>query len=261
MSDSTLRQTLKRFVPEPALLALRRLRRRLNRLPSHAVYRQALAGKSGLEVGGPSPLFRDVLPVYPVVAALDGVNFSTSTMWEGDITAGGRFEFDRGRSGRQFIAEATQLEGIESGRYQFLLSSNCLEHVANPLKALREWMRVLEPGGVFLLVLPNPQSNFDHRRPVTRFEHLLDDDIQGVGEDDLTHLAEVLALHDLDRDPWAGGRENFTRRSRDNLVHRGLHHHIFDAALIAQMTAHVGLVPIRQDSSASDFFYLGRTPA
>jgi SAM-dependent methyltransferase len=181
-------------------------------------------------------------------------------MWEGEIAAGGRFEFDRGRVGRQYIAEATVLEGIETGRYEFLLSSNCLEHVANPLKALREWLRVVEPGGALLLVLPNQRANFDHRRPVTRFEHLLQDEREGVGEDDLTHLDEVLALHDLDRDPWAGGRENFTRRSRDNLVHRGLHHHIFDPALIAQMTAHVGLTPIRQDSSAADFFYLGRTP-
>jgi SAM-dependent methyltransferase len=260
MSKSTFRQALKRFVPESALLALRRLRRRLNRLPSHAIYQQALAGKSGLEVGGPSQLFRDYLPVYPVVAALDGVNFSNSTLWEGEIAAGGRFEFDRGRGGRQFIAEATALDGIETGRYEFLLSSNCLEHVANPLKALREWMRVVEPGGVLLLVLPNQQANFDHRRPVTRLEHLLDDERQGVGEDDLTHLDEVLALHDLDRDPGAVGRESFTRRSLDNLVHRGLHHHIFDPLLIAQMTAHVGLLPIRQDSSAADFFYLGRTP-
>jgi SAM-dependent methyltransferase len=260
MSTSFLRQTLKRCAPEPALVAWRRLRRRLQRLPSHRVYQQALAGKSGLEIGGPSALFGDVLPVYRVVNSLDGVNFSNSTMWEGEIVAGGRFEFERGRAGRQFIAEATALPQIESGRYEFVLSSNCLEHVANPMKALREWLRVLQPGGVLLLVLPNQMANFDHRRPVTLFEHLLDDERRDVGEDDLTHLDEVLALHDLARDPWAGGRENFERRSRENLVHRGLHHHVFDLPLIERMAAHVGLEPVRQDRSAADFFYLGRKP-
>ncbi len=260
MKTTSAREIIKSLLPEPALAALRRLRRRLNRVPGHAAFCRELAGKSGLEIGGPSAMFRDLLPVYRVVAALDGVNFADTTMWEGRIQEGGRFEYDTGRVGRQSIAEATSLTGIATGRYQFVLSSNCLEHVANPLKALREWMRVIEPGGLLLLVLPNPQSNFDHRRPVTRFEHLLDDERADVGEDDLTHLDEILALHDLDRDPWAGGRENFERRSRDNMRHRGLHHHVFDAALMARLCAHVGLTPIRQATTATDFIYLGRTP-
>lgn len=260
MSESSLRQTLVRWLPGPARDVARALKRRLQRLPGWREYERALAGRQGLEVGGPSALFRERLPVYRVLASLDGVNFSHQTMWEGQLSAGGRFEFEPGRAGRQFIAEASALPQIDSGRYGAVLSSNCLEHVANPLRALREWIRVVEPGGALLLVLPNPASNFDHRRPVTSFEHLLQDERQAVGEDDLTHLDEILALHDLDRDPWAGGRENFERRSRDNLVHRGLHHHVFDLALMSRMAAHLGLKTVRMDTTATDFILLARTP-
>jgi SAM-dependent methyltransferase len=261
MGESSIRQRVKTWCPDPALALWRAVRRRLGRVKNHRDYQRELAGKAGLEVGGPSPFFRDVLPVYPVVSALDGVNFSTTTMWEGEIAAGARFEYAPGQAGLQFIAEATDLHAIATGSYQFLLSSNCLEHVANPLKALREWMRVVQPGGLLLLVLPNQAANFDHRRPVTRFEHLLDDELRDVGEDDLTHLEEILTLHDLARDPWAGGRENFIRRSRGNLRYRGLHHHVFDQNLIAQMVAHLGLMPVLRDTTPSDFIVLCRTPA
>lgn len=260
MNQSTIRQRVKAWLPEPALRAWRATRLRMGRLRNHRAYQRELRGKAGLEIGGPSQVFRHALPVYTVVGSLDGVNFSTNTMWEGQLAAGGRFEYLPGRAGVQRVAEATDLRDIATGSYQFVLSSNCLEHVANPLKALREWMRVIEPGGLLLLVLPNQVANFDHRRPVTLFEHLLDDERRDVGEDDLTHLPEILSLHDLDRDPGAGGRENFVRRSHDNLKHRGLHHHVFDPALWDQMARHLGLTSLLSDRTASDFVFLARTP-
>lgn len=259
---SSLRQARARYLPRQMLDFLREIKHRRHRLSDYRDYQKLLVGKSGIEIGGPSVLFRHSLPVYPVIAGLDGVNFAGTTMWEGEIAAKSSFVYAAPHgSGRQFIAEASDLSFVQTGSYQFLLSSNCLEHVANPIKALKEWIRVVEPGGLILLVLPDKDANFDHRRPETGFDHLLDDYRNDVGEDDLTHLEEILALHDLERDPWAGGREKFIQRSRENFTHRGLHHHVFDSALIAQMAAHVGITPLRQGKTPTDFIYLGRTPA
>jgi hypothetical protein len=86
-----------------------------------------------------------------------------------------------------------------------------------------------------LLILPDARLTFDHRRPITSFQHLLDDYRNGTGEDDLTHLEEILALHDLSRDPQARGPEEFRSRSLRNLENRALHQHIFDAALLQQI--------------------------
>ncbi|OBI15431.1 hypothetical protein A5712_28315 [Mycobacterium sp. E2327] len=227
------------------------------RLPLRQKYQSFVDRKYGIEIGGPSLLFKTVLPLYQFAGGLDGVNFATDTVWEGSIEAGNDYKYYPRRRGRQFIAEATDLAEIGSSRYEFLLSSNCLEHVANPLKALIEWKRVIQPGGALILVLPNKESNFDHRRPFTRFEHLLDDFNGDVGEDDLTHLDEILALHDLPMDPPAGDLEHFRQRSLKNFENRTLHHHVFDVPLIEKVLHHVGFEILDTTITRTDFFALG----
>ncbi|QUR67325.1 class I SAM-dependent methyltransferase [Mycobacterium spongiae] len=246
----------KRLVPKSAVDLYYTLKYAPGRLNSRRQYRQAVADKYGIEIGGPSLLFKTVLPLYSSVGKLDGVNFATDTVWEGRIAAGDAFNYYHRKSGRQYISEATDLSEIESGRYDFLLSSNCLEHVANPIKALAEWKRVIKDGGVLILVLPNKGSNFDHRRPFTQFEHLLDDFAKDVGEDDLTHLDEILTLHDLAMDPPAGDLEHFRQRSLKNFENRTLHHHVFDRQLIEQTLNHVGFQITDLTTTHTDFFAL-----
>jgi hypothetical protein len=75
--------------------------------------------------------------------------------------------------------------------------------------------------------VPHREGTFDHRRPVTTLEHLREDAERETGEDDLTHLDEILRLHDLARDPGAPGPEAFAQRCRENQSLRGMHHHVF----------------------------------
>jgi hypothetical protein len=109
---------------------VRHIRYRRGQIGAWDEYRTAVAGRRGIEIGGPSSLFRTVLPVYEHVGALDGANFGTLTMWEGHIADGAPFRYHRDRPGRQVIADATDLGCIASESYEFLLSSNCLEHIA-----------------------------------------------------------------------------------------------------------------------------------
>ncbi|ORB05988.1 hypothetical protein BST30_12110 [Mycobacterium mantenii] len=197
-----------------------------------------------------------MLPLYQFVRGLDGVNFSASTIWEGRIRGGQNFNYHHKKRGQQFITDATDLHGIDAARYDFALSSNCLEHIANPIKALLEWNRVLKAGGGLILVVPNKEHNFDHRRPVTTFEHLVDDFTRRVGEDDLTHLAEILALHDLRRDPPAGGLKHFRHRSLKNFQNRTLHHHVFDVGLIEETLDCAGFGIVDVTTTRTDFFAL-----
>lgn len=257
MSIRSLRQTVKRHLPQPIKSMLVAIKYRGAQLPEAELYRAPLKGKVGLEIGGPSTLFATELPIYQVVQRLDGVNFSASTIWEGELQAGNTFRFHGWKKGRQFVADATDLSRIGPASYDFLLSSNCLEHVANPLKAMKEWVRVVKDNGHLLLVLPNKAANFDHRRSVTEFQHLLDDYQADIGEDDLTHLDEILRLHDLSMDPPAGDRDSFQRRSMDNLHNRTLHHHVFDRELIGKIFEHAGLEMIIQQETPTDHIALG----
>jgi len=215
-----------------------------------------IKNKSGLEIGGPSPIFQAVIPIYKTLGSLDGVNFSANTLWEGPIDAGRTYNYFNKKTGHQFISDATSLRDIPSDSYDFLLSCNSLEHVANPLKALLEWKRVLKNEGAFVLVLPNKASNFDHKRPTTEFEHLLADFNNDIKEDDLTHLQEILDLHDLSRDKCAGNFSDFKTRCQDNFNNRTLHHHIFDEDLIRRVLAHANFNIICIDVKIDNFYVL-----
>lgn len=217
------------------------------RARSFRALQQRFDGRRALEIGGPSACFRaqGYFPVYPRLVSVDNCNFARTTLWEGAIEDGAGFPYDPGRPpGRQFIAEATDLGTVATGAYEVVLSSHTIEHTANPLRALAEWHRVLTPDGLLVLIAPHKDRTFDHRRPVTTLDHLIADLEAGTEEDDRTHLPEILALHDLARDPGAGSRDDFARRSQDNLTHRALHHHVFDTGLAEAMIRQAGFRPL-----------------
>jgi len=199
----------------------------------YASVRSYLQGKTGLEVGGPSSIFspNHLIPIYDIVSSIDTCNFAPQTIW----TTGQDHLRLGSKLGRQLIAEACDIFEIVDGSYDFVAASHVLEHLANPLRALQEWKRLLKPSGTILVVAPHKAGTFDHRRPFTTFEHIKADFESGVTEADLTHLQEILELHDLELDPPAGSPEQFRKRCLENLSKRAMHHHVFSPELIVAM--------------------------
>jgi len=70
----------------------------------------------------------------------------------------------------------------------YVASSHVLEHVANPVAAFAEWYRVLKPGGLIYLVVPDRRHTWDHTRPLTPVEHFLEDYARGTTPCDATHI-------------------------------------------------------------------------
>lgn len=237
--------------------------RRLNTpLPDFTPYDTAISGKHGLEIGGPSGFFRaeGQLPVYGRAGSMDNCNFSPTSMWEGLITTT-EFEVEGRKLGRQFIAEATTIdETAPTPPYDFVISSNCIEHIANPLKAIRAMAALLKPGGSLIAVLPRKETNFDHRRSVTPFGHLLEDYAKGVGEDDTTHKAEFVETFDISLAHFIPSRETFLEMIENNATIRYMHHHVFDLALLRQCAAFAGLETVDARSAGTDYVILARKP-
>jgi SAM-dependent methyltransferase len=252
--------TLKSTAPPFLLEAARDLKHYNDRHPGHGAYTSLVEGKAGIEIGGPTVwLFRYIIPLYQSVAALDGVNFSANTIWEGDIGANaGRYAYYKDKVGRQFISEAADLSRVEDQSYDFLLSSHCLEHIANPIRAVKEWKRVVKRGGAMMLFLPNRAYTFDHWRAFTTFEHLLSDYDKGTPESDLTHLDEILEKHDYAMDAHSGGAEKFRARSLDNFSNRCLHHHVFNLDLLKMIFDFAGVETVRREGIANSFAIVGR---
>ncbi|WPF88252.1 methyltransferase domain-containing protein [Cyanobacterium aponinum AL20118] len=201
-------------------------------------------GKVGLEIGGPSSIFegRGFIPIYSVAKKIDNVNFAHNTVWEGSINEGNSFIFNKSKTpGCQYVAEASNLEFIRNSSYDFVLSSHCIEHLANPIQGLSEWIRVLKENGLLVLVVPHKDGTFDHRRPVTSLEHLIQDFDNQIDESDMTHLEEILRLHDLSKDPGAGDFQSFQERSKRNKENRCLHQHVVDTRLVIEVVNYMGL--------------------
>jgi SAM-dependent methyltransferase len=210
--------------------------RRLKDATHRAIYQDRVlartakmfAGGAALEPGGPSSLFgRDgLVPIYRHLATLDILDYADRTLWsDGDA-------HDL-RPRKRLIAEAGQLDEIPDDTYDAVLASHVLEHLANPIGALREWRRVVRPGGYVLLIVPHRDGTFDHRRPITPLKHMREDVARHTSEADLTHLPEILKLHDLEHDPGVPDRSTFELRCRENLSSRVMHHHVFISQTVA----------------------------
>lgn len=220
INDQSLKHTLKPF------------------LQSH------FAGKKGLEIGGASAIFKDrsVLPIYSIAGQIDNCNFAGKTVWEDKLKEGYNFHCTKGKVGFQYIAEATDLSRIKSDTYDFILSSHALEHVANPIKALTEFKRVLKINGYMMLVLPHKLGGLasDQLRKPTPLNHMVQDYKSDVSEYDLAVMQEVIQIHDKLGD-WTRDEYNqYITSAKDNFEHRCLHHHVFAMLNTLELVDYVG---------------------
>lgn len=216
------------------------------RLNNYGQFIKHLENKNGIEIGGPTIHFdtNGFLPIYKSIKSLDNVNFSNNTVWEGHLSEGSNFKFGN-KTGKQFITEASNLNGILDSTYDFLLSSHNIEHLANPINSILEWKRVVKPNGYFLFILPNKEGTFDHKRPITTIDHLEDDFTRGTKENDETHFEEVFALHDLSKDPSGIDFDTFKNRTLKNMENRCVHHHVFDLELMRNLAEKTNIEILR----------------
>lgn len=222
---------------------------------------EPLHGRAAVEVGGPSRNFRGdgPLPAYAVLGPIDGCDLAAETVWSGE--RGEEYEVEGRPRGRLRYTDAVDLEGVPDRAYDVLLASHVIEHLANPLRALAAWRRVVRPGGYLLLVAPHKERTFDRRRPTTPIEHMVEDHERDVGEDDLTHVDEVLELHDLAKDAGAGDRAAFEARTRANPANRAMHQHVFTTRSFSALVDRAGLaIEAVAARRPHDIFLLARVP-
>jgi len=205
------------------------------------VYRKAVEQAVGLEIGGPSRLWATghFLPIYAACQYIDGCNFAGETVWEGRIKEGPYRCEGAHRKGRQYIADAVDLAIFNDHSYDFVLSCHSLEHIANPIRALKEWMRVLKPNGFLVLAIPHRDGFLPFVRPVTSFTHIVDDYESNITEHDMTHLEELIEANTKLKGVASKQQERNTLLS--NFEHRMMHHHCFDPTLVISLVDYIGM--------------------
>lgn len=63
---------------------------------------------------------------------------------------------------------------VESGSFDFVVSSHVLEHFVDPIQTLQEWYRIVKPGGILFMIVPHKERTFDKDRPRTTLQELID---------------------------------------------------------------------------------------
>jgi SAM-dependent methyltransferase len=63
-----------------------------------------------------------------------------------------------GKTDADDIRDASDLAGYADGQFDWVFSSNALEHIGNWAQALSEWCRVVKKGGIIFLYLPWPEK-------------------------------------------------------------------------------------------------------
>ena len=82
----------------------------------------------------------------------------------------------------------------------YVLTSHVIEHFFDPVKALREWHRVIKPGGYIFIIAPHMDRTFDKRREVTPVAELLD---RSTGRLTISNYAKAIDVDAVVKDGQA----------------------------------------------------------
>lgn len=141
----------------------------LGRNPRHQLARRYLKG-SGIEIGAlhaPLPV-----PRAAKVRYLDRMNVSELRRQYAELAHEALVEPD-------IIDDGETMSRVADDSQDFLIANHVIEHCQDTLGTLRHWLRVLKPGGVLYMAVPDKRFTFDLQRPTTSWQHLQRDHEHG----------------------------------------------------------------------------------
>jgi predicted SAM-dependent methyltransferase len=88
------------------------------------------------------------------------------------------------------VDEGEKLTKFGDESVDFVIANHMLEHVEDPVAALHTFLRVVRPGGIVFVTLPDARHSFDQRRARTTVDHILRDHRDGPAVSRDEHYAE-----------------------------------------------------------------------
>jgi SAM-dependent methyltransferase len=132
--------------------------------------------------------------------------------------------------------DTDRLSAFADESLDFVIASHVLEHLAEPIGQIVDIHRVLRPGGIFLLVLPDRRRTFDRHREATPLGHLIDEHRAGVTMVDDAHVAEFVAMVP---ENWGGATPPpYESTPFDQHRQRSIHVHCWTEGEFAEVVAY-----------------------
>ena len=73
------------------------------------------------------------------------------------------FEHPAGKCPVNIVAYADRLP-FKDNTLDYILSSHVIEHAFRPIKTIKEWLRVIKPGGYVFMIVPHKDRTFDKNK-------------------------------------------------------------------------------------------------
>ena len=182
----------------------------------------------GIEIGALHSPFP--VPAGTRVRYLD--RFTTAQLREEYPELGGRAFAEV-----EIVDDGETLATVPDASQDFVVASHVLEHAQDPIGALGNHLRVLRPGGVVVLALPDRRRGVDERRVATPVEHLLADHREGPRRSRAQHYREWAELVDLPLG-YVAAADVATHAAQLERSQYSIHFHCWTLAeLLAQLPA------------------------
>ena len=127
------------------------------------------------------------------------------------------------------IDDGEKLAKFSPSSQDFIIACHFLEHCPDPIGALHTFHRVLKPGGILYLVIPDKTYTFDKERPSTPFEHLVRDHEEGPGWSRDAHFLEW--SEKVDKCTGEAGRQ---RAESLKAIDYSIHYHVWSKPELMQ---------------------------
>jgi SAM-dependent methyltransferase len=88
------------------------------------------------------------------------------------------------------IDDGETLATVADASVDFVIANHMIEHTEDPIGTLKNHLRVLRPGGVIYMAVPDRRFTFDRDRQVTPLSHLRRDHVEGSGWSRRAHYEE-----------------------------------------------------------------------
>lgn len=136
------------------------------------------------------------------------------------------------------LDDAQELENIKNEIYDFCIANHVLEHMRDPIGALLNWLRVLKPGGILYLSIPDINNYLDFGRNLTTLDHIICDNSKNNKREDYLHFEDCAKYWNKLSEPQEIRKKAFLNHKKKYSIH----FHTFNHDSIIDMLSYISSV-------------------
>jgi hypothetical protein len=111
--------------------------------------------------------------------------------------------------------------------FDFFIANHFVEHIANPMRFLRDISLIMKTGSILFLSVPNKEMTFDKNRELTTNEHLLQDYLNNETNISDEHIEDSL-FNKEDRNEMLPATSSERKDLFEKHRERSIHVHVWD---------------------------------